>query len=111
VYAVVFPPPAPKVTITRPYNGATIYNAPASINVCAVERYFTNPVVNVQFYSGTNSLGGTTNSPYSCIKWSPVPAGAYTLTAVATDSSGLSVTSAPVNITVTTNAPPHIWSE
>jgi hypothetical protein len=102
----VVPPPTPTVKITSPHNGSTIYGAPVNIHVCAVERYFTNPVVNVQFFSGTNSLGMTTNTPSSCILWSNVPPGSYSLTAAATDSMGSKVTSAPATFTVVTNAPP-----
>ena len=105
----VLPPPQPTVRITNPRDGATIYGAPTRIYVCATERYFTNPIVNVQFFAGTNSVGVATNSPYSCIVWRNVGPGAYSLTAVATESTGATVTSAPVNITVTTNPPPVFW--
>jgi hypothetical protein len=101
----VVPPPMPTVTITSPRNGSTIFGAPTTINVCAVERYFTNPIVNVQFFAGTNSIGSTTNSPSSCIHWPNVGPGAYSLTATATDSQGAMVTSAAVNIMVVTNLP------
>ena len=77
--------------------------------MCATERYFTNPIVNVQFFAGTTRVGVSTNSPYSCILWRNVGPGAYSLTAVATESTGATVTSAPVNITVTTNPPPVFW--
>jgi hypothetical protein len=102
----VVTPPAPSVAITSPRNGCTFFGAPANINVCAVERNFTNPVVNVQFYAGTNQIGISTNSPSSCILWSGVPVGTYSLTATATDSTGATLTSPPVSITVTTNRPP-----
>jgi len=65
--------------------------------------------VNVAFFAGTNVLGMTTNTPYSCIVWKNVAAGAYSLTAVAMEQNGMNVTSAPVNITVKTNRPPPIW--
>ncbi|PWU14996.1 MAG: hypothetical protein C5B50_16185 [Verrucomicrobia bacterium] len=103
---VIYPPPSPTVKITTPRNFSTIYNAPANINVCALERYFTNPIVNVSFFAGTNSIGSTTNAPYSCIVWSNAPAGAYNLTAKATDSHGTTVSSSAVSIKVVTNAPP-----
>jgi len=102
----VFTPPPPKVIIINPEKGQTFYGAPVNINITSFEWNFTNPVVNVQFFAGTNNVGSTTNSPLSNIVWSNAPAGAYKLTALATDSSSLTVTSAPVSITVTTNQPP-----
>ncbi len=56
-----------------------------------------------------NVLGMTTNTPYSCVVWTNVAPGACSLTAVAMESTGATVTSAPVNITVKTNQPPPFW--
>ena len=109
VKVTVYPPPSPKVVIFNPKNGSTLYGAPRNINIAAFESHFTNPIVNVQFYSGSNSIGATTHSPYSYIVWSNVPPGAYTLKAIATDTASITATSAPVNITVVTNRPPSWW--
>ena len=105
----VLPPPPPSVKITTPMNGATLYRGLTPIFVCAAERHFTNPIVHVEFFAGTNSIGITTNSPYSCIQWKNAPTGAFSLTAVATENTGDTVTSPPVNVTITTNRPPRIW--
>jgi hypothetical protein len=99
---VVLPPP-PLVRIVNPDSGA-IYLAPANIYIATIERYFTNPIANVQFLSGKTLLAKT-NTP--SFYWTNVLQGAYTLTAVATDTGGISATSPPVSITVTTNLPPH----
>ena len=109
VSITVLPPPQPTIKITTPTDGATIYSAPTRLYVCSTERYFTNPIVNVQFFAGTNSVGITTNTPYSCILWRNVAPGAYSLTAVATESTGATVTSLPININVVTNPPPLLW--
>ena len=53
----------------------------------------------MQFYNGATLLDTVTASPYA-YTWSNVSAGSYTLTAIATDNSGLSTTSPAVNITV-----------
>jgi hypothetical protein len=106
VNITVLPPPQPKVAIATPENGETFHNAPVNIDLCALERYFTNPVVQIQFFAGSSAVGVTTNSPYGCVIWTNVLAGAYTLTAVATDSQSVNATSAPVSITVTTNRTP-----
>ncbi|HSY19719.1 MAG TPA: Ig-like domain-containing protein, partial [Candidatus Acidoferrales bacterium] len=71
----------------------------------------SNVVQTVQYFAGTTSIGLATNTAgllYTnstqgnplFITWSNVPPGAYALTAVASDSAGMMVTSAPVNITV-----------
>jgi RHS repeat-associated protein len=52
------------------------------------------------FHGGTNLIGESTGpSPYA-FNWTGVPAGSYSITAVATDTAGCSVTSTPVTISV-----------
>ena len=53
----------------------------------------------VELYSGSTLLGTDTLAPYA-FTWSLVPAGTYSLTAVAYDAGGLSTTSAAVSVTV-----------
>lgn len=110
VKVTVLPPPSPKVVIINPRNGQTIFGAPRNIPVSAGECNFTNPIVSVRFFAGASAIGSTSNAPYSSIVWSNVPPGAYTLTAIATDTASLTATSAPVNITVVTNRPPSWWA-
>jgi len=101
---VVLPPP-PQVTILNPDNGAK-YVAPANIYIATVERFFAKPIAQVEFLSGKTILS-VSNTP--SFYWKNVQADAYTLTAIATDTGGISATSPPVSITVTTNRPggPH----
>jgi hypothetical protein len=56
-------------------------------------------VSQVQFFSGATSLGVVTGAPYSLV-WTNVASGVYALTAVATDSGGLVLTSGVVNVIV-----------
>ena len=109
VHITVSAPPPPTVRIVYPQNGAH-FLAPANIYIAAVAKYFTNPVANVQFLDGTNVLGVVTNSWWPTFKWTNVQAGAYVLTAIATDTKGINATSPPVNITVVTNHPPMTYT-
>ena len=104
------------VTIVSPTNG-TFFAAPASIPITAdVQDYGAYPD-HISFYAGTNLLASfildpigpsETNGEVVPVEytWSDVPAGAYALTVVVSDTAGLTVTSAPVNVTVLTLVPP-----
>src|SRR5580698_5974265 len=81
-----------------PTNGET-FTAPANIGVHA-QVADSNVVETVQYFAGTNSIGLVSNktgviitnlsadSPFYML-WSNVPAGTYTLTALATDAAGV----------------------
>ena len=102
----ILPPPSPKVQITDPINGESFHNAPLNINVGAYEQNFTNAVAQIQFFANGSSIGTASTSPFGSIVWSNVTAGAYSISAIATDTQSITATSAPVNITVTTNRTP-----
>jgi hypothetical protein len=110
------PPPIPlSISIYSPTNGQN-FTAPASVSFRVLVAD-SNFVKTVQYYSGTTNIGTVSNTstvlltnitqsnPFG-FTWSNVPAGAYTLTAVATDSLGHAATSAPVSISVTNPPPP-----
>jgi phosphatidylserine/phosphatidylglycerophosphate/cardiolipin synthase-like enzyme/regulation of enolase protein 1 (concanavalin A-like superfamily) len=101
-------PNPPSVSITSPSSGAT-YTAPASIPITASASSTTSTISRVDFYNGGALIGSSSASPYG-ITWSNVAAGTYSLTAVATDASGVTGTSAAVSVTVTapTNNPPAV---
>ena len=120
-------PVAPPVRITSPANHATFY-APVDVPIFAYARLpfvgylpTANSVSNVEFFANAIDLGSGVNlsatnrpillykatpllSSLYCFVWTNAPIGSYALTAVATASSGLSRTSAPVNITILATA-------
>jgi hypothetical protein len=99
---------APYVYIYSPTNNSA-FPAPANLTIYVRALGNTNPVQTVEFFAGTSSLGIVTNGPgvlmtnvvplYPLV-WSNVLAGCYALKAVATDITGLSATSAVVNVCV-----------
>jgi regulation of enolase protein 1 (concanavalin A-like superfamily) len=97
----------PTVTLTGPSNGAT-FTAPATIAFAATASDPENALARVEFYSGTTLLGSDTTAPFS-YSWGSVPAGAYTLRAVAYDTAGASASSVAnaVTVTTTTTSPPR----
>ena len=96
LYPVTNPPPS--VAVTAPLNGAT-YTASAGVTISADADAPFNPISAVSLYANSMFLGSVSNVPYT-LTTTGLAAGTYSLTAVATDGSGLSNTSAVVNITV-----------
>jgi hypothetical protein len=88
----------PTVRLTSPTNGST-FTAPATIWLAATASDAEGPIARLEFYSGTTLLWTEYNLPYED-SWRNVPAGTYTLTAVAYDGQGAKTTSAPVTVTV-----------
>jgi hypothetical protein len=110
-------PPADSVSVTlaSPANN-TSFAEPATIPLAATASASSGTIAKVDFlYGSTTPIGEATGNPtpaslpvsgnpYS-FSWNNVSAGTYVVTAVATDNSGITATSAPVTITVT-NVPP-----
>ncbi|MBF0504423.1 MAG: hypothetical protein HQL14_04895 [Candidatus Omnitrophica bacterium] len=98
------PASKPVVAITSPSNQST-FTAGSSGSITASASETNGTIAQVSFYyNGTNLLGTSTVSPYSYAV-SNIPAGTYTLTAIATDSKGISTTSSPITVTITASAP------
>ena len=92
------------IWLTSPTNG-TVVNSSASLVLAAdVVAGGTLGVTNVVFYSDGSPVGTDTSHPFTAT-WASLPGGAHSLLAVATDSAGGSITSAPVNITITAPLP------
>jgi hypothetical protein len=88
----------PSVRLTSPTNNAR-FNAPATIGIAAEASDNDGTIRQVAFYQGATLLGVDSVRPYT-FSWRNVAVGTYTLTAQATDNSGLSKTSIPLTVYV-----------
>lgn len=95
-------PGPPIVSLTSPAGGSS-YQAPATITLSASASSTGGSITSVGFYAGATLIATDTAAPYT-FAWSSVPAGSYSLTAVATNNAGATATSTPIVVTVT--APP-----
>jgi plastocyanin/uncharacterized protein (DUF2141 family) len=93
----------PSVAITNPISG-TIFIAPANVAVQASATDSDGTVTNVQFLIGPTVLTNQTTAPFSAVT-NNLPAGSYTLSAIASDNLGAKKTNF-VNIVV--DAPPFV---
>jgi len=99
-------PIAPTVALTSPAAN-TNFTTPALITISANAVDTDGSIAKVEFFNGSAKLGEDATAPFS-ITWNNVAAGSYTLTAKATDNTGLATTSAAVNVTVKTPAAPTV---
>lgn len=92
---------AQTVSITAPAAGAKVaFNAATTITADASPSTGTSTVItvtSVQFFANGVSIGTDTTAPFS-MPWTPGTAGTYSLTAVVTDSSSSTKTSAAVSV-------------
>jgi probable HAF family extracellular repeat protein len=105
-HAYLLTPPALQlsVLITNPGPNAR-FQAPASFAIGATASDSTGSVTNVQFLVNAAVVGNSSSVPYSA-NATNLPAGSYTLTAIAADDIGVQATN---SITVTvSDAPPTV---
>jgi plastocyanin len=93
----------PTVHIDNPLDGA-VWSAPATFAFTATASDSDGTVTNVEFFKDASSLGSVGSNPYT-VPVSNLPAGDYTLSAVATDNGGLSATNAITIHVVAPGAP------
>ena len=93
----------PLVSLTSPLNGTT-FSAPAAIPLTAIASDADGSIQRVDFYNGSTLIGSSTTRPY-LFNWLNVPAGAYSLGAVARDNSGGTSVSPWSNISVASTSP------
>jgi len=89
---------APTVSLTSPSTGSS-FTAPATISLTASASDSDGTIQKVEFFNGSTLLGTSTTSPFS-FSWSNVPAGSYSLSAVARDNLGATTVSSWSDITV-----------
>jgi plastocyanin len=83
-------PQPPTVAITNPVAGE-VFAEPASVTIQASTSDGSGTVTSVQFLVGTNVVAIGTSPPFAAVT-NNLPAGNYSLFAIATDSNGLSAT-------------------
>ncbi|HWN96484.1 MAG TPA: Calx-beta domain-containing protein [Methylomirabilota bacterium] len=105
----------PAVQLNEPVEGS-VFHTPTNILLHAFAQDAEDGhQITVEFFAGTNRLGlgefmpalcPAPFCPYFALVWSNAPPGNHTLTARATDQTGVRTVSAPVHITVNSSNPP-----
>ena len=90
----------PTVAITAPADSAS-FAAPATFSLTAAAADYDGAVTDLTLLQGTTVVGQSASSALT-VTLSNHPAGAYSFCAAATDNAGLSVTSFPARVYVTT---------
>jgi uncharacterized repeat protein (TIGR02059 family) len=89
---------SPVIMISSPTKGEK-YDDPADIYIDIIASDPDGTISKVELYNGTTRLIELTAEPYS-YAWKGVTAGTYTITAVATDNSNATTTSAPIEFLI-----------
>ncbi|MEJ0090231.1 MAG: Ig-like domain-containing protein [Limisphaerales bacterium] len=100
---VAAPNSPPTVSITNPAANA-VFAAPANVTIQASATDSDGSVTNVQFLIGSTVVANSTAAPYSTVT-NNLAAGAYTLSAVASDNKGAKATNTVAISVVTAVAP------
>ena len=93
--------PATLVYLAAPESGS-VFAGISNLTLTAIALSTSSAITNVDFYDGATKLGASASLPFS-FAWNGALTGLHTLTVRARNTSGQTVTSAPVNITI--NAP------
>ena len=92
----------PAVSLTSPLGG-TSFTAPAAIGLIATASDPDGSIQKVDFYNGGTLVGTATTAPY-VFTWLNVPAGTYSVSAVARDNLGATAVSTWSSVTVTSSS-------
>jgi plastocyanin len=99
---VTAPNSPPTVSITNPISG-TVLAAPANVTIQAAATDQDGSVTNVQFLINSVSITNKSAAPYSAVT-NNLPAGNYTLSAIASDNLGAKATNTAILSVVTPSA-------
>lgn len=94
----------PNVALTAPTAG-TVVDAPASMSLAATVSDADGTIAKVDYFANGTLIATSNAAPFSAA-WNNVSAGTYSITAIATDNSGGTATSAAVSVIV--NARPTV---
>lgn len=96
---------APTVTVTAPSTGSAVaVNSTYTVTATAAATAPGATITSVQFFANGVSLGTDSVFPYTST-WTPSALGTYSITAVATDSTGNQATSTANSVTVSFAGP------
>lgn len=90
----------PSVSITSPATGLR-FTTPGTVTITAAASDADGTVSKVEFFRGATKLGESLTAPFS-LAWLNPAAGAFSLTARATDNTGATTTSSVVTVTIGT---------
>lgn len=88
----------PEVTLVSPAGGSH-FRVPAKIVLTARASTTNGTIARVEFYAGDTRLGEVTGPPYQ-LSWNATVAGTHEITALATDSHGVTAGPAPAAVTL-----------
>lgn len=104
---VQVPNQPPSVALTSPAAGSR-FTAPAEIPLTVLASDPDDGIARVEYFAGGVRLGESTVAPFSYL-WQAAPVGVHSLVARATDRSGASTSSTPVEISISApNQPPTV---
>ena len=95
---------SPNITLDTP-NGTEELEAPAFLNLSATATDENGTISKVDFFNDENLLFSDNSTPYT-YNWEDIPAGTYTVRAVATDNEG-NTSSVSRSITIKTPQSPY----
>jgi hypothetical protein len=94
------------IYLASPGNNAH-FNTPARVPLSAFAQANGSPISLVEYFDGATKIGQATTAPYS-LTWSNGPIGSHAITARATYGASQTITSDPLNISITAPPPPII---